>query len=40
LRPYFHRGEFLEKNSRKSGWQASHKQSGKVGEPGTLTSDQ
>jgi hypothetical protein len=29
--PYFHRIDFLEKHSRKSGWQASHKQSGKVG---------
>jgi hypothetical protein len=38
LRPYFRRCEFLEKNSRKSGWQARHKC--KVGAPGTLTSDQ
>jgi hypothetical protein len=30
LRPYFHRGEFLEKNSKKSGWQAPHKQGGKA----------
>jgi hypothetical protein len=39
LRPYFHRTEFLEKNSRKSGRKASHRQSGKVGYVGT-TSDQ
>jgi hypothetical protein len=35
LRPYFHRTEFLEKNSRKSGWKAPHKQSGKVAYAGT-----
>jgi hypothetical protein len=31
LTPYFQRTEFLEENSRKSGWPAAHKQSGKVG---------
>jgi hypothetical protein len=30
LRLHFHRSEFLERNSRKSGWQASHKQGGKA----------